>query len=157
MWSHIICRWLWKQIFFVHKGASLASRLGMQMQQAGFIYSTTFYTTETLWPAAAWMVILFNISHSSSSKRIASFDRARVSVIMSELNQYTVHTTPYDVFQLTDTARQTRDACAAMHEPNTDGLAKESHFRAADARYCICIPSRDAKDRPCLEPHWEWI
>ena len=40
---------------------SFASRLWMQMELAGCIYHTTFYTV-TLGPADSWMDILFNIS-----------------------------------------------------------------------------------------------
>ena len=106
-------------------GGLFTYRLGMQMQPAGCIYNTNFYT-ETLGPADTWMEILFNISHSSSSKRIASFDRARVSAIMSQLNHYTVLLMMSS--KLTDTARQTRDACRKRRNPALMGWQKSLTF-----------------------------
>ena len=89
--------------------------------------------TEKLGPADAWMEILIFLLHSSSSKRIVSVDKVRVSVIMSEFNHITL---------LLMTASNTLTPRGKLDmlvrcctKPSTDGLAKESHFRAADARY----------------------
>ena len=128
--NNIIVRiWYW-----ILKGLldwdSFASRLGMQMQLAGCIFSTTFYT-ETLGISRL---------HSSSRKRIAWVDRARVSVITSELNHITLLFVTHCNTLIPDTARQTRDACAALHETQHWWVGKRVSLSSRRRTICICIP-----------------
>ena len=101
--------------------------------QTGCICSTTFYT-ETLVPADTWMEILFNISHSSSSKRIASLDRAWVSFITRELYHQAVLLMASCNTLIIPRGKQEM-LVRRSTKPNIDGLAKAYNFRAVDARY----------------------
>ena len=66
--------------------------------------------------------------HSSSRKRIPSFDRARVSVITSELNHMTLLLMTYCSTLILRGKQETLVRPCTI--PNIYGLAEASHFRA---------------------------
>ena len=127
-------------------GDSFAYRLGMQMQPAKCIFSTTFYA-ETLGTADACLEILFIIFrlHFSSSKPIASVDRARVSVFMSELNHITLLLMTYCNTLIPRGKQETLvRRCTTQH----CWVGKRVSISSRRRTICICIPCRDAKENP---------
>ena len=80
--------------------------------------------------------------NSSSSKRIPSIDRAKVSVITTELNHYIVFLMEFSNKMISRGKQET--LVRRSTKPNINGFAKVS-LSILRRRLCICIPSRDWK------------
>ena len=68
---------------------------------------------------------------------------------MSELNHLTILLMKYWNTPIPRDKQET--LVRRCTKPNTDGFAKESHFRAANARYASAAQAEMQKS-PCLEP-----